>query len=226
MNYLDLCKSLAKESGTMSGQAIPAAVTGRTGREFKIVTWIKDAYVSIQNRHPNWKWLRGEFTGSLTAGTARYTAASLNVERYKKWITEADSLTIYKTSLGVSDEGAIPRISWQLWRLRYGRGTQNQNRPIEYAVSPTGELCFGPVPDAGYTVKGELQKSAQVLAANDDTPEMPEDFHMLIVWEALLTLDEHDEANIAKAQRRRQDLEIALELDQLPEVTDDSGPLA
>ena len=46
-------------------------------------------------------------------------------------------------------------------------------------------INFGPSPDTNYIVRGFFQQSAQVLAANSDTPEMPTRFHQLIVYEAM-----------------------------------------
>jgi hypothetical protein len=225
MDYLSLVQALVRESGTMSGVAV-TTVSGQTGRQLKCVDWISNAYVTIQNRQKNWLWMMGEWSHALTIGTARYTAAALGLTRHRRWITGDQVMTLYDPAIGVADEGAITEISWETWRRKYGRGTQTAARPIEYAVSPAGEMCFGPFPDKAYVVGGEYYKSAQVLAANTDTPEMPEDHHMLIVWEALLTLDEHDEASVSKAFRRSIDAGRALDLDQLPTITIGGGPLA
>jgi hypothetical protein len=58
---------------------------------------------------------------------------------------------------------------------------------VHIPIDPTNQLVLGPVPNEEYTITGEYQKSPQILAQNDDEPEMPEEFHMLIVYEALLT---------------------------------------
>jgi hypothetical protein len=56
---------------------------------------------------------------------------------------------------------------------------------------------------------------------------MPVHFHDLIGWEALLLLQEHDEAQIpiAVAMRRRRELTSDLERDQLPPI-EIGGPIA
>lgn len=225
MNYLDLVKALVRESGTMSGVAI-TTVANQTGRQLKCVNWVSDAYVNLQNKHNDWLWLMGEWSNPLAIGQGRYTPASFNLTRHRRWITGDEKLTIYDPAIGVADEGALQEISWEDWRRVYGRGSQTNNRPVHYAISPSRELCFGPLPDKAYVAAGEYYKSAQVLANNADIPEMPSDHHMMIVWDALLTLDEHDEASIAKAQRRRLDAIRALELDQRPVVAYGGGPIA
>jgi len=117
-------------------------------------------------------------------------------------------MSIYLTALGVSDERPLVEIDWPTWRKRYGFGLQVNRRPIEYAISPQGEFCLGPVPDAPYTVRGEHQMSAQTLAANADLPELPDaTLHTVIVWKALLLLAQFDEGQwpTGVAQVRCQD---------------------
>lgn len=208
MNYLQLCQDVVRESGTISGDATPTTTVGQSGRLLKVVNWVTKAWQEIQNLHDDWLWMRQEFTGALTANTGRYTAASFNLTRWSRWITDAHSVTIYQTSLGVSDETELRLIPWQTWRMRYGRGTQVTNRPTEYAISPQGEFCVGALPDAAYTVRGEYQQSAQTLAANADIPELPDtSLHTVIVWKTLLLLAQFDEGQwpTAVAQVRCQD---------------------
>lgn len=239
MNYLQLCQKVARESGTISGTA-PSAVTNQTGRLLKIVNYVNDAWLAIQNHRNAWQWMRAEFSDKVTiAGTARYTATGWDLTRFRAWVidnpaTGYQPLSLYKQSEGVSSEGPINFISWQLWRGRYGRGSPAtdstyRNQPSEYSVSPALELCLGPIPDAVYVVRGEYRKSAQTLSANDDTPEMPADFHDLIVQYALELLAGHDEAPAAFANSKaaKSVIYANLEREQLPPIDAwAGGPLA
>jgi hypothetical protein len=227
MTYLELCQMTARESGTVSG-VLPTSVDDQTGRLAKIVYWVATAWKKIQTAKTGWKWMRGEFSGNTSAGTARYTAASFNITRLAAWITEADTVTIYKQSTGVSDEGPISFIAWAAYRATYERGTQTADRPVHYTISPSNEFCLGPKPDDTYVIRGEYRKSAQELEENDDIPEMPSDYHGLIAWYGLLLLAEHDEADmhIGVAARRYSDLLFDLQRDQLPEVHIGAGALA
>lgn len=194
MNYLALCQDTVRESGTISGDATPSAVTGQSGRLLKVVNWVAKAWTEIQNLHDDWLWMRAEFSATTTAGAPRYTSSSFSLTRFSRFITEPHGVTIYKTATGVSDEGELRFIDWQTWRATYGRGTQVNNRPRDYTISPAGEFCVGPVPDDTYTLRGEYQKSAQVLAANTDIPELPDtSLHSVIVWKALMLLAQFDE---------------------------------
>ena len=136
--------------------------------------------------------------------------------------------TIYLKATGVSDEGALREISWQRWRTSYGRGSQTNNYPAEYAISPAGEFSLGPIPDDIYTVQGEYRQSAVVLAADGDIPGAPAAFHGIIVWRALMMLAEFDEAveQRAAAVIKYAALLEDLQRDQLPVISLGGPPIA
>lgn len=221
---------MSRESGTVSG-TLPTTVASQTGRLGKIVYWVQQAWLDIQNSRSAWRWMEGEWSGSLTASTARYTSSSFSLSRFSEWIVDTkpgDQVTsIYLTATGVSDENGLDTISFRDWRRLYDRGSQTNNRPFEYAVSPANELCFGPIPNATYTAQGLYRKGPQSLSADADTPELPTRFHDLIAWKALILLAEHDEGEIALATalRKHREMMSDLERDQLPTVTT-AGALA
>lgn len=219
MDFRELCQMVARESGTVSG-AQPLTVVAQTGRLGKIVFWTAEAWRQIQNRRSRWFWMEGEFDGETAADTARYTATSFSLDRWSAWIRRPGTLTIYLESLGVSDERELIFMPWDMYRRTYDRGTQTSNYPVHYAISPAGELCFGPIPDDVYIVQGIYRKSPQTLEADGDIPEMPEQYHDLIAWDALQLLAEHDEGEIqiAVAVRRSRELKADLERDQLPQM--------
>ena len=231
-SFLQLAQDVARESGTVSGTN-PTAVASQTGRLLKIVEWTAQAYVRIQNLHADWRWMQKTFEGTTTSGAAQYTAASWSVTDLRDWLRD-DRVTcyrphtIYLTATGVSDEGALQEISWQQWRTRYDRGSQTNNRPSEYAISPAGEFSLGPIPDDTYTVSGEYRQAAVVLAADADTPAMPGAFHDIIVWQAIMMLAEFDEdvQQRAAAIIKYNAILENLQRDQLPVISLGGGPIA
>lgn len=226
--FLELVQDAARESGSLAGGVNLGSVVGATGRADKVVSWVRKAWRNIQNERVDWLWLQREFIGPLSAGTARYTAASFNITRFREWkqdrVTTSNTsyrvFTIYDTAKGPSDEGSLTQIDYETWRVRYDRSTQVQSRPTEWAISPAGELCVGPIPDRTYTIRGEYVASAQNLAADADTPEMPAHFHDLIVWEALRLMSAADEAVTAlqTSNNEYNRLRFALTAEQLPKM--------
>lgn len=231
--YLQITQKSVRESGTTQSVS-PSSVASQTGRLLQFVNWTADAWTWVQNKHSFWRWMRKEFSGKETvSGTARYTAASWSITDFARW-REDDiregyyPLTIYKQATGVSDENYLRQVSYEYWRSVYGRGTQTNDRPSVYAISPLNKICLGPIPDAVYIIGGEYQKTPQVLSDNDDVPECPARFHDIIVWKALIFAAEFDEAPlyIGRASKNFTEMMGQLELDQLAPVVISFDPIA
>lgn len=231
--YLEMVQDVARESGTVQPSQI-TSVANQTGRIQQIVHWVAMAWKRVQTQQDHWRFMRGEWSGTLIAGAATYTAASFNIPDLARWLTDQPHagywpVTIYRESTGVADEGILPEISYTTWRSRYGRGTQTNNKPTCYSVTPTGALSFGPSPDDAYVVRGEYYRTPQALELNDDTPQgLPERFHQIIVYRALMMLHGHDEAQgpLALANAEYRSILADLERDQLPAVGIAWEPLA
>ena len=186
--FLELCVDVRRECGiTGSG---PLAVTNQSGELARVVEWTAAAYTLIQNRHNNWRWLRSSFTLPTVDGTDSYaytsctdTGTSAAITRFRRWYPH--DFKIYLTSAGSGTEHWLLYQQWDDFRSVYKVGTQNEGYPAWVAINPTNRIVLGPIPDAVYTVAGDYQKSAQTLAADSDEPEMPADFHQLIVFEAM-----------------------------------------
>ena len=235
--YLQLVQKFQRDCGVSGAQI--STVSSQTGEANRLVNWIAEIYKEIQNKYPNWRWLRSRFTVNTVADTAAYAAtdctdsiASSAITRFRRWWPLDDAgysnVTYYLSSAGTGQEGYLPYLDWFRFRDLYMRGTQTSQQPAHFTIDPQNNLRLGPAPDDVYVVSGEYQKSAQILAANDDTPEMPSDFHDLIVYEAMMKRyapfesapEVYDQARLSGMALWRQ-----LELDQLPEPCN-AEPLA
>ena len=199
--YLALCQSVAKESGTVGGENLPAAVTGQVGRLGRIVGWVNDAWQDVQRRSVHWRWMRNEFSGALASGQQRYEPSDLGVTRHAEWVQPKPAeeswagWTIYKTADGRGTERPLRWLEWDdFYRLRLiGTHASTTGFPKDVSEDPDGKLIFYPTPDDGYTVRGRYVASPQTLSANSDVPECPERFHDAIKWRALIHLAVYDE---------------------------------
>ena len=243
MTFLELCQLVAEESGMVDGTN-PTTVTGQVGILAKIVRITAEVWRKIQLARPNWKWMRAEFTSSALAAVAppivaKYTAVALMgatlALRWGRWF-EDDVLggyypmSIYDSSIGVSDESKLTQMSWTAFRDKYMRGSQTAGRPIEWAISPAGELCLGPNPSIStYIVKGEYWKSPQLLVEDGDEPEVDAQYHTGIAYTAVTKLNSGDEASPQAIKDARDEANKwldDLERDQLPNFTFGGGPIA
>lgn len=232
--FLELVRDLARDSGTLAGGVQIPTVAGVTGRSDKMVSWVRKAWLNIQNERSDWPWMQREFEVTLTTGKSRYSAGELAVERFGQWVgdkpgargTTFRTVTVYDPAVGRSDEGALRQVEYDWWRSMYDRGSHDANRPSEWAVSPRQELCVGATPDKAFILRGEYRVSPQILTTNDDVPELPEQYHGAIVWEAMKLLGIADEAPqtassaISEYVLARQNLNR----DYLPEITIGADP--
>lgn len=230
--FLELCRDVARESGTLAGGVTLPSVVNATGRADKVVSWTNKAWQKIQTDRRDWRWMQRQFASALAIGVARYTPASFGVDaRFGAWATDQRCFrpfTIYDVSIGRADETEIREIEWETWLYRYDRGAHDADRPAEYAISPLNEVCLGVTPDKAYAIRGGYKASPQVLALNTDVPEMPAEYHGAIVWRALRLLALSDEAQFSlqgSIAEYAEDMR-KLERDQLPPTMILGSPLA
>jgi len=196
MDFLTLCQETARDSGIVAGLPSLTTVAGATGRIAQLVGWVRDAWIDIQNEREDWLWMQRRFTASLTASSSTYSAASLGLSRVGRWDTGRPSfrpMWIYDPATGQSDENDIPFIPYDSWMKTYERGAHDESRPTCWSISPQNELLFGPVPDKAYTIRGGYTLAAQELTADSDEPEMPSQYHRVIIAEAIALVSRSDE---------------------------------
>lgn len=198
MTFLEMCQKVAEESGTVATLPNPLTVTGQTGRLARIVGWTNSAYGLIQSAHSDWLWMRGTFEGSLLAGVREYDGTALNATRFARFARMGRGTsvaTVYDPSVGVSDEGQMVFRPYDEFYQAFLFGEHNTRRekPTHITLTPQGDIAVWPLPDKTYTIRGMYHKGLQTLAADDDVPEMPPEYHMAIVYRALVLLGTYDE---------------------------------
>lgn len=232
MNFLQLCREVALDSGTVAGVPSFTSVAGASGRIAQVVAWVRDAYIDIQNERPDWQFMRREFTSALTINKIEYSASDFGLTDVAEWLPDihADgwaNFTIYETGLQ-ANEGEIRQIAYPEFRARYQRGSHDANQPTEWATSPLGALLLGTKPDKAYVIRGEYRRTPETLVLDADTPVMPARFHRVIVAEAIRLMARSDESFNVVAEKTQQyeRLRNALVIDQTPKITFGGGSLA
>lgn len=222
MNYLQLCQRLRKESG-VPGTG-PSAVTGQTGFELNLVDWIDTAYQDIQNFHPTWDFLRDDFSFDTTVAKRNYTPAEAGITDFESWkIFSHGDIRIYNTVIGVQNESRLSYVPWDGYRDSYYFGTNRTapGRPHAVTYKPNRSLDLFQVPNDIFTVNGEYYKQADIMTADADIPIIPVNFHMIIVWRALMFYGAFDAADekYSHGQNEYKKLLRKLEVDQLTKMT-------
>ena len=196
--FLQICQDVARECGVAGGADAspkPTAVTGQIGELNRIVNWVADAYIEIQGTR-NWRWLRRSFTVDTVSGTGIYSPSDCTdvddaavISRFKTWRLDdrRNPPKIFLTSSGVGSQVFLTWTEWDNFEYLYKTGAlQNQtSQPVHITVNPKDQIELGIVPNDIYTLRGDYHRSAQILAANGDIPEMPTDYHSLIKYQAM-----------------------------------------
>lgn len=217
MTFLEICKRVREEAG-ISGLG-PATVVSQSGEMGRVVSWTRSAYDMIQLQRNNWNWLRAEFEFDTTLNKYDYTPLEAGItERFSQW--DSDTIKSFRTSVGISNEFELGELLYRQYRSVYLTGPQPPGTPICFAVAPDQKLLLGPKPDGVFTVSGQYWKTPQRLSLDADVPEMPAQFHELIVWKALEAYGLYESAGevIARAQKNITFYMGKLELNQLPDV--------
>lgn len=219
MNFLELCQRTVKESGGVSGTLV--TVAGQTGEMGKIVNWVQAAYEDIQNLNQTWNFLRFDFSFETITAASTYTPVAVGLDELARW--KQDGVRSYLTSTGVAAQQWLEPVDWDfLHDVRlFGVGSTLTGVPTEFAIRPDKSIVLWPTPNAIYTVTGEYWKRAQTLAANTDTPLLPVQLHMAIVWGAVkyYAADQGAAETYSTAATNYTRLLNRLEADQLPQIS-------
>jgi len=184
MNRLSIVAKLASEVGA----GAPGTTLNQTGNNLRLVNWVDAAWMDIQMAHNDWNWMRTSLTPFPTvAGQQNYSPTTdLSLTDFGAWAR--DSFRVYDTAAGINSETFLNYIPYDAWRDSYLRGAlrTTTSRPIVNTVTPDNSLAFGPITAAGYSIVGDYYKLPTEMAADTDTPILPTQYHMAIVYRAMM----------------------------------------
>lgn len=217
--YLELCNIVAKECGNDP----LTSVTSQTGNRADTVRWVGEAWMDVQRAQRWWLWMREAFSFSTVAAQQAYTPrdavpTGVALTDFREW--HIDSLRIYSS---VADEQHLTFKDYQAFRdtYQFGSISTQQNRPTVFAVRPKDKaLMLAYIPDAVYTVRGDYQKRATEFASATDEPDMPDEFHMLVAYGAMMKYAYAENAAevLSRAKESWGILMKQLMADQLPAI--------
>lgn len=227
MNYLALCQRARSEAGiTGSG---PTTVVAQSGQLEKIVKWVAEAWDAIQLMRPNWLFMHAEGTFNTDANVRDYLAADKSINDLKLW--DRDSFLIYDPTIGETDQNELQFLSYGRWRAQYRNrmNTRDNARPEFLTILPDNKIRLEPRPDKAYRLDFEYRRTKQTLTADTDEPTgLPDDFHMMIVWKALMLYGFYEDAPevLEEAEINYEPYEYRLLVEQLPDFDTDYETLA
>lgn len=224
MNFLQLVQRLSREAGA-SGTI--ETLSGLQGESARLRDWVATAWTDIQSMHRDWDWLRDSFSFETVAGQATYSLTEIGIAgKFGMWAE--GTFRNYVTTVGNLSEVFMSEMTYDGWRnsYQYGALRYTQSRPMVASILPSKGLGLGPTPAAGYTVTGEYYTVPIELTTDNDTPAMPDHFHIAIVWKALTLYASYEGAVEAyqRGEAEFQRIMKRLAADRLP-VASFGGPL-
>lgn len=127
------------------------------------------------------------------------------------------------TFAGLKSEIFMGYIEYESWRdgYEYGALRQIQTRPDVITITPDKSIGVGPFPIDGYTVVGDYWRVPSEMAANTDTPSLPTQFHMAIVYRAMMSYGAFEAAPevYQRGEKEFNKLMHRLHFSQMPEIT-------
>lgn len=117
-------------------------------------------------------------------------------------------------------------MDWTTFRdlYQYGSMRTTYSRPVVVSVKPNKDLAFGPSPDRAYFIGAEYYQKPTEFSADGDEPALPDRFHMMIVYRAMMFYGGFEAAPevYQRGEFEFKRLMDRLTLDQLPTTV--SGP--
>lgn len=188
MTFLELCQTLRREIG-VSGTG-PTSVVGQIGQLEKIVNWVAEADIYIQNMWQDWAFLWAQIPAVvLSVGQATYSLSALGASNCGTW--DEKSFCLDRTS---NSYVPLSVMDYREWRDGIGRGVQTNGTPSYVVIRPDNALTFHSPPDSAYQFTADYWKAPVRMAADNDLSQIPERFHRVIVAKAKQMYAEHDEA--------------------------------
>lgn len=192
LNFLQMVQRLRQESGT-TGSA-PTTTVNQVGDIKRLVDWVASAWLDIQNEKPDWFFMRQAISFNTVAGQQVYTAAQCGVTTFGNFKT--DSFRFYRVAAGHPSELLLDYLRYDDFRNvhLFGANRDRVQLPINFSVDPSKNFIIGPTPDDIYNVNGEGFAMPTELAQDADRPTMPSQYHMAIVWRALMYYGQYEAA--------------------------------
>jgi len=175
MNYLQLCNAVLREINEVE----ITNVTSTRGIQTSVADFINKAQRDIINSEVEWPFTVVNQSFTTTAGTSEYDRES------DAKTVDYDSFTIQESA--DTAERKLKYISFDEYLDRRNEADTNPNASAralsEYVyTTPDNKIGLSPVPDAStYTVRYYYYQTTSDMAANTDTPTVPERFHDVIV---------------------------------------------
>lgn len=187
MNFLQIFVRAVEKCGISN--TAPTATTGQTGEYLRILNYINEGWLEIQRAENNWDFMWQRKTdATMTADQATYDTSGLTLN----W-ANPHSFTAYDPAEGEAKEFRLRHVPYMTYRRYYDLGTHTSQKPSSVTMTPDRNFAFYPTPDKAYVFQFDYYKEPSELSGDSDTPELPTQFHLLLVWACVRKYAEYEQ---------------------------------
>ena len=169
MTFLELCQRLRQEVGAAGSG--PASVSAQHGEYARFVSWVPQAWREIQMSRHSWRFAWAE--------------ASIPIETGFRTYSPPDDMGAWDEATLKCNGRTLLAQRWDEFRKHDVQDGGN-TYPRFITQKPDGVLVLDAPPDPDGQVTFEYWRTPQALIENDTTPRLPERYHMVIVYRAML----------------------------------------
>lgn len=237
--FLEICKAVHRKLriGDYEPGSQPSTVTGQTGDLGDVVESVKEAWLQLQMHHRDWRWMRSGVSVTLTANVNIITVANFQAQNSRFAHVLFYTAQSERRYANIRGDSAITNPEMQVWFIpwqEFSGGLYTRTpaptaaQPMFFSEQPNRSVRLYPAPNTPSTGGNWLfsipcRLTPQDLTADGTIPEMPAEFHNIIVWWAVdvfcRTRTNFDRLSAeAKKEVNRQLDKLAA--DQLPEMVE------
>jgi len=181
--FVTLVQDLFREVGA-AGVA-PTTTVNQTGEALRLVNYIHDAELEIQDMWVDWKWLRGTLTFYTGASnqTGIFTTQGGAVSAYPTDVAEWDWKSFFIYPVGSTSPQPLKTDEWQNVRNQVFN-TTSYTQPWRVIVMPDNTFRFDNIPDQSYQCYCEYRKVPYDLKNDTDVSNIPARFanRLIVEW--------------------------------------------
>lgn len=177
MNYLELTRRLASEVGA---SGFIQTVQNPEGETQRLANWIQEAWLELQLVRDTWRWRLAEFEVTLPSGQAKLDMSSYP-DFYRVIVT-----ALYGKPHQSTTWAPLDYIGYSDWQSVVRSRPTVVSTPTTFTELPDLSVELSPIPSSDFDVRGLYVRKAQVLQNDFDVPVLPEEFHMAIVYKAMM----------------------------------------
>lgn len=143
------------------------------------------------------KPVTGAFTAAAATGGGACTLSgpATTPGAFDRWVPPTIEGYAVTATDSTGETWRLEQMAWDRFKALETNELVPTYRPItNWAIGPDERLYIGPTPTEVFTLKASYYKTPTAFTVDTDTPTFGSQYHMILVWRALMELSSFDAA--------------------------------